>query len=131
MMEKSCDVSVPTAASMKMTAIWDIAPCSLVEVDGRSTIALTTEAVRTSQTWSTSTTLHAVISQKDVIFEKYCVSFVVRTEFLHLTLKHACNRSTNTNNKTLRTIHKSLHVSNNIYGPQFECYCFNVKLQTS
>jgi hypothetical protein len=39
---------VLTAASMKMTAFWDIAPCSLVDVD--RLIALMTEAVRTSET---------------------------------------------------------------------------------
>jgi hypothetical protein len=37
------------AASMKMTAFWDIEPCSLVEVDRRF-IALTMEAVNTSET---------------------------------------------------------------------------------
>jgi hypothetical protein len=28
-------LQVPTASSVKMTAVWDIAPCSLVEVDRR------------------------------------------------------------------------------------------------
>jgi hypothetical protein len=38
------------AASMKMTASWDIAPCSLVEVDAHFRGALVMEAVHTSQT---------------------------------------------------------------------------------
>jgi hypothetical protein len=39
---------VPTAASMKMTVFWDVAPCNLVEVDRRfrgAMIALMIEIV--------------------------------------------------------------------------------------
>jgi hypothetical protein len=28
-----CEISVLTAASMKMTVLWDMAPCTVVEVD--------------------------------------------------------------------------------------------------
>jgi hypothetical protein len=64
---------VPTAASMKTTAFWDVAPCSLVEVDrrfrgvycllfhGNGLIALKRR--------STSARLHGVTSQKPVFFE--------------------------------------------------------------
>jgi hypothetical protein len=68
---------------MKMTAFWDIAPCSLVEVDRRSRdayclhhegdissiIALTMETVSTYKSLLTSTRLHGALSQKAVIFK--------------------------------------------------------------
>jgi hypothetical protein len=39
MEEKSVIIQVLTAANMKMVVSWDIAPCSLVEVDGRFRVA--------------------------------------------------------------------------------------------
>jgi hypothetical protein len=34
-LKKTVRFQVLTAASMKMTAFWDITPCSVVELDGR------------------------------------------------------------------------------------------------
>jgi hypothetical protein len=42
---------VLAVTSVEMTSFWDIAPCSLVEVE-----------------WSVSTRLHGAISQKAVVF---------------------------------------------------------------
>jgi hypothetical protein len=51
------DFQVLTAASMKMTVFWGIAPCIIVEIDRRfrcaycfHNIALVMEAARTSET---------------------------------------------------------------------------------
>jgi hypothetical protein len=65
--------------TIKMTACRDIAPCSLVQVYRlfRRAYCLhhkgdtpMIEAVRTSKTLAMSTTLHAAISQKDVIISR-------------------------------------------------------------
>jgi hypothetical protein len=66
---------VLTVSSMNMTAFWDMAPCSLVEVARRfrgAFIALMIETVRTFETLkhrSISARLHGAMSQKAVIFK--------------------------------------------------------------
>jgi hypothetical protein len=52
---------------MKMTAFWNIVPCSLIEVD--RLIALIMEAESTSETSVNFTRLHGVISQNSFIFK--------------------------------------------------------------
>jgi hypothetical protein len=63
---------VLTAASMKMTAFWDVALCSLVAIDVSEVrtafIALMFEAIRTSGTSVYFTRLHGATSQKAVVF---------------------------------------------------------------
>jgi hypothetical protein len=56
------------AASMKMTAFWDTAPYSLIEVYRRFRVALIMEAGRTSETSITSVGLHVALFQKVVTF---------------------------------------------------------------
>jgi hypothetical protein len=55
---------VLTTASMKMTALWDIASCRLVEADRRQDAPLKRR--------SASTRLHGAISHKAVIFIFRC-----------------------------------------------------------
>jgi hypothetical protein len=47
---ESVKFQVLTAVGTKMTAFWGIAPCSLVEVEVRTYIAMMMEAVCTSET---------------------------------------------------------------------------------
>jgi hypothetical protein len=60
---------VLTAPSMKMTAFRDVAPCSLVEVDGcfRGAYCLHLQG------WATATRLHGATSLKVVILVLYIV----------------------------------------------------------
>jgi hypothetical protein len=62
---------VLTVASVKMTAFWDIAPCSLVDVDRRFRGAYClhhqSNPHRPLKRRSTPTRLHGAISQKAVI----------------------------------------------------------------
>jgi hypothetical protein len=55
-----------SSCSSKMTAFWDIAPCSLAEVDGRCRGAYCLR--HQGEIRSTSTRLHGATSQKTAIF---------------------------------------------------------------
>jgi hypothetical protein len=61
------------AASMKITALWDVAPCSLVEIGRRfkGAMALRVEAVSRLKCPSLSARLHGATSQKEAIFITY------------------------------------------------------------
>jgi hypothetical protein len=63
---------VLTAASMKMTACWKIALCSLLEVD-RRLIAVMMDVVRSSEMSDYSTILRGTVFQKAVISKKVVV----------------------------------------------------------
>jgi hypothetical protein len=61
-------IEVLTAASMKMTAFWDIAPYSLAGVARRFRVTYCLHQYALLERLSTSTRLHGVMPKKAVIF---------------------------------------------------------------